>query len=303
MKKAIVTGGSGLVGRSVVQYLILNGIDVLCLGRKHLAPEDVHGVFAEGVKYIQLGMENITELAEKIKDINWEAGHDCVFYHFAWSGAERLVDGSFEDQLTNVIFSSLAVKEAKKIGCSKFINSGTLEESYAEWCLDEGSPYTSSQGNYAIAKLASRDMCMMTAYLEKIDYIHTRLSVPLSPDLSVGGYISRTLKKIVGKESYVSPSNNQLYDIISTDDVSQAYYLIGLHGRNKADYFIGSGSPTTLNDYFEQVKQVALGLPVDEKDYSAIYSLVFFNTESLFTDTGFIASTNRFDLFRVENTI
>jgi len=121
--------------------------------------------------------------------------------------------------------------------------------------------------------------------------------------LSVGGYISRTLKKIVGKESYVSPSNNQLYDIISTDDVSQAYYLIGLHGRNKADYFIGSGSPTTLNDYFEQVKQVALGLPVDEKDYSAIYSLVFFNTESLFTDTGFIASTNRFDLFRVENTI
>ena len=55
MKKAIVTGANGLVGGSVVRYLVSNGIDVLCLGRQHLTPAQVNEIFEEGVKYIQLG--------------------------------------------------------------------------------------------------------------------------------------------------------------------------------------------------------------------------------------------------------
>ena len=303
MKKAIITGGSGLVGRSLAKYLRSNGIDVLCLGRKHLGPNDVDQLFGKDVSYIQLAMEDIAELSDKISNISWEVGDECIFYHFAWSGDKKLVDGSFEDQFRNATFSSLAVKEAKRIGCSKFINSGTLEETYAEWFIEHGLPYSSAQGNYAIAKLASRDMCAMTAYLDKLDYIHTRLSVPLSPDLSVGGYISKTLKKIANKESYDPPKNEQLYDITFTDDVAKAYYLIGMHGNNKADYFIGSGRPTTLSDYFQQFETATISLAIEEKDYSSHYSSVFFNTESLCADTGFIASTNRFDLFVVEESI
>ena len=181
----------------------------------------------------------------------------------------------------------------------KFINSGTIEETYAEWHINKGLPYSSAQGNYAIAKLSSRDMCAMVAYIEKIDYIHTRLSVPLSPDLSIGGYISKTLKKIVDKESYEPPTNDQLFDIIFTHDVAQAYYLIGLHGKNKADYFIGSGKPTKLNDYFKQFEQAISGIQIKENNYTS----AFFKTEQLFTDTGFVASTNRFNLLRVKKTI
>ncbi len=297
MKKAIITGSSGLVGRSLAKYLSSNGIDVLCLGRKHLAQKDVEQLFGKEVRYIQLAMEDITELSKKISNVNWEAGDGCIFYHLAWSGDKKLVDGSFEDQFRNATFSSLAVKEAKRIGCSKFINSGTLEETYAEWHIEHGLPYLSPQDNYAIAKLASRDMCTMTAYLEKLDYIHTRLSVPLSPDLSVGGYIPQTLKKIANKESYDPPKNQQLYDVIFTSDVAKAYYLIGLHGNNKADYFIGSGKPTTLSDYFQQFETATKSMTIDEKDYSSHYSSVFFNTDLLHADTGFIASTNRFNLF------
>lgn len=300
MKKAIITGSSGLVGRSLAKYLRANGVDVLCLGRKQLDNSEIEKLFGKGVSYIPLEMKDITELSLKLCQINWEVGNECVFYHLAWSGDKKLTDGIFEDQVSNAIFSSLAVKEAKRVGCSKIVNSGTVEETYAEWFLEHGLPYSSAQENYAIAKLASRDMCAMTAYLERIDYVHTRLSVPLSPDLSVGGYISQTLKKIDKKEKYDPPQNEQLYDILSTDDVSKAYYLIGMHGRNKADYFIGSGAPTTLMDYFEQFEAVTDGLTVEEKDFSAHYALEFFNTESLVADTGFTVSTKRFDLFAVE---
>ena len=303
MKKAIITGSSGLVGRSVARYLVTNGIKVLCIGRKHLASDYVKTLFPEGVEYIQLEMENLIELPDKINHLNWEIDNDCVFYNFAWSGNNNLTDGNFEDQLKNATFSSLAVKIAKKIGCLKFINSGTLEETYAEWNMKHNLPYTSAQGNYAIAKLAARDMCAIVAYLEKIDYIHTRLSVPISPDLSIGGYIPKTLKKIVDKKNYEPPKNDQLFDIILTDDVAEAYYLIGLNGKNKADYFIGSGKPIKLIDYFKQFEQAIMGKRIERKKYSSIYSTKFFNTDALHQDTGFISKTDRLNFLSKENTI
>ena len=299
MEKAIITGGSGLVGQSVARHLTSNGISVLCIGRSFLSQADVRKKFGTGVTYLQLDIKDIIDLPKKIENINWEPGCNCVFYHFAWSGPQRLTDGSIEEQLLNVTWSSLAIKAAKNIGCSRFINSGTIEETYAEWHLKKGSKFTSSQGNYSIAKLASRDMCAMTAYLEKIDYIHTRLSVPLSPDLSIGGYVSKTLKKIVSKESYDLPNNNQLFDIISTDDVAEAYYLLGIKGINKSNYYIGSGNPIILRDYFQQFEQYIQDISFEEKDYSFLYASEFFKTELLYKDTGFVSSTNRFNLFKI----
>ena len=36
MKKAIVTGSTGFIGSSFVEFLVSKGIDVLALGRKNL---------------------------------------------------------------------------------------------------------------------------------------------------------------------------------------------------------------------------------------------------------------------------
>lgn len=300
MKKAIISGSLGLIGRAVVNYLLNNNIDVLCLGRKHLTTDDINNYFIKRVKYIALDMENILELPDKIDKLNWEVGNECLFYNFAWSGADKLTDGTLKDQVKNAVASSLAVKSAKKIGCTKFINSGSVEENYSELYLKRGLPYPSTQGNYAVAKLATRDMCSMVAYLEKIDYVHTRLSAPLSPDLSMGGYISKTLKKIINKENYESPKNMQLYDIISTNDVAKAYYLIGLNGKNKADYFIGTGKPSTLNDYFEHVKKVVSGMYIEKIEPPSSDIMEFFNIKNIHSDTGFSASINLLDLLELE---
>lgn len=299
MKKAIISGSLGLIGKAVVNYLLNNNIDVLCLGRKHLTTDDINNCFIKSVKYIALDMENILELPDKIDKLNWEVGNECLFYNFAWSGAERLTDGTLKDQVKNAVSSSLAVKSAKKIGCTKFINSGSVEENYSELYLKRGLPYPSTQGSYAVAKLATRDMCSMVAYLEKIDYVHTRLSAPLSPDLSMGGYISKTLKKIINKENYEAPKSKQLYDIISTYDVAKAYYLIGLNGKNKADYFIGSGRPSTLNDYFEHVKRVVLGMSIEKTEPPSSDIMEFFNIKNIHSDTGFRASINLLNLLEL----
>jgi nucleoside-diphosphate-sugar epimerase len=205
-----------------------------------------------------------------------------------------LTDGGFAVQLSSAIHAAHAVRVAKRIGCVKYVNAGTLGETYLERYLagKNTKKYQSSQLDYSLAKLAGRDMCKMVAYLEKIDYVHTRMSIPLCPNLSRGSYVAQTLKKIIKGEEYSPPKDNYLFDIISTDDVAQAYYLLGNYGKNKADYFIGTSRPASLVDYFERcadqnnhTREGIFFSPLkDEID--------LFSTESLFRDTNFVCTTD-----------
>lgn len=295
MKTAIITGATGLVGSAVAKHLAKHGVHVLCLGRKTLTEPEVATAFGiESASYMALPMEDIDSLPRRIEEIRWPLGDECVFYHFAWRGAEKLTDGAFRDQFINATYTANAVVAAKHAGCVKFVAAGTMEETFAESYLstdEKPGPYESAQTDYAIAKLAARDMSKIVAYLEKIDYIHTRLSVPLDPSLGRGGYVGTTMRKILNGEPYQLPSNPNLFDIISTADVAEAYLKIGQHGRNKADYFIGASRPKTLREFFQICERIRDGdLEAMASPGDSVPQTELFSTKSLLEDTGFTPS-------------
>jgi nucleoside-diphosphate-sugar epimerase len=300
MKKAIITGATGLVGMALSKYLSSNGVETLCLGRQDLRPEEVRSNFGIGSHYLRLAMEDIKSLPEQVDLIKWKPGLECVFFNFAWRGQERLTDGSFGDQVNNAVHAAEAVRSAKKIGCIKFVNVGTLEETFAEQFLSENKDqcYPTNQMDYALAKLASRDMCNMVSYLEKIDYVHTRFSIPLDPHLSRGTYVAETLKKIYDGKFYEVPKSKQQFDIIFIDDLVRAYYLIGLHGINKANYFIGTSRPATLAQYFEHFAQLVNGNNDGRVETEVVDEVGLFDTKNLYQDTGFFATTRFRDIFK-----
>lgn len=290
MKKAIITGATGLVGLYVARYLSAMRISVLCLGRQSLSKTAAIELFGDKISYLQLPMEDINSLEAQLNKIKWSPEGDCVFFHFAWQGDKRLTDGNFSAQLINASYAANAVRTAKKIGCVKFINAGTLEETYIERHLKSAvnTIYQSQQSDYALAKLASRDLCKMVAYMEKIDYVHTRMSIPLAPDLSVGSYVAKTLKLISEKRAYTPPQNKALFDIISTEDVAHAYYLIGKFGLNTADYFIGTAHPATLAEYFDYFARHSHGEGKCTPENKHQDELKIFSIETLQRDTGFV---------------
>jgi UDP-glucose 4-epimerase len=252
MKQAIVTGSNGFIGSAVIKKLLENKIEVLSISRKKnnvINPNSNNNLLTQ----IYLDLKNIDLLPKEISNNNWPIGNECVFYNFAWSGSQKLMDGTIEDQLLNVKYSANSVKIASQIGCCKFINSGSIEESFAEHHIKKfwsTHKFKSNNVNYAISKIASRNMCNLLAYLNKIDYVHTRFSAVIDKDLKGSGYISDVLRKIKNDQPYENPSNEGLFDIIDIEDLSNAYYFLGINGINKIDYFIGSGFPQKLVDYF-----------------------------------------------------
>lgn len=292
MKNAIVTGSTGLVGSAVARHLAKQGVKVLCLGRKELTESEIAAKFGfKNIDYAVVPMDRIQSLTDAMNRTHWVPSDSCVFYHFAWGGLKKLTDGDFRDQFVNAIHTAKAVSAAKQAGCTKFVCGGSLEETFAESYLAGGnrsSPYSSAQTDYAISKLAARDMSKIVAYLEKIDYIHTRLSVPLDASLTRGGYVSSTIRKILAGDSYQLPSNPNLFDIITTQDVAEAFFRIGQRGKNKADYFVGTSEPKTLREYFaicEQVRDGDFGGASNSVEDSAAGDL--FSIQRLVDDTGF----------------
>lgn len=304
MKKAIVSGSTGLIASGVVECLLNNDIEVLALGRKGIADSRIkHLSNHSNLTYLQLEMADIETLPQRLKDINWSQGSECVFYHFAWSGSERLADGSVQDQFNNVTYSSNAVIVAQEMGCAKFINAGSQEERFIDRYLElywTKQAYHSNMGVYGSAKVSARDMCLLLAYLKKIDYIHTRISVIVEKNLETNNYINSVLRKIANKEEIDPPLNNQLFDFISKEECAEVYYHLGKNGKNKVDYFVGSGNPMTLHEFFNEFSIKTHGektdlLKVPSSD-NWILKKEDFDNSALINDLDFIPNNPTFNL-------
>lgn len=268
--------------------MIDRGIPTLLLYRQesNLAkyPNDSPGKFLKVEVSSWSNDTNLSWISNEVLAISNQA----AFFNFGWGGASRLTDGTLEEQIRNATSASDAVVLAKRLGCNKFVNCGSIEENFMELHLLQPASYPlPAQSRYALAKLTSRDMCQALAYFERIDYVHTRISVPVSRDLRGKSFVSSTLRSILEGSSFPEPNNKQIFDIVLLDEVAESFLAIGTHGKNKSDYYIGTSTPSTLTTYFEWAeKLVSTGIADVFGSYEGALSS-FFNSEVLLEETGY----------------
>lgn len=290
MKSAIVTGATGMVGMSVAKYLASKGVNTLALGGNLSKIDSAIFNFSTRLKYLEISMEEINNIENYIEQVSWKA-EDCVFFNFAWRGNKNISDGTLNEQMKNVLHTANAVTVAKKIGCTKFVNCGSLQETFAEQIL-LGSELNGklSQINYTIAKISSRDVALIESYNNKLDYVHTRISVPLSLDLNKESYIQLCLKQILNGVPISEPLNTSIFDFIRLEEVAHAYFLVGENGVNKADYYIGSKTPSTLSHYFSNFRKYVQMRQLSPYEGLDELHLKVFSTSQIESDTKFVPS-------------
>jgi len=257
MKKAIVTGSTGFIGASFVQFLTAKGIDVIALGRKPIA--ELKKSRREKItlaKYINLNMREIGSLHEKLQEIAWDVEEECVFFNLAWGGKDGLSDLDIDAQMQNVTWSVAALEESVSIGCSRFIQVGTMEEAFTYKYLELDHNKDNQYNRhviYSIAKIAAKNALKLKASSLNIDYIYVLHSHVMGEGDDKDSFLQVTLQKMVHGEDLIFSSGEQVFDVISLEDCALGYYLICEKGLANEEYWVGSGDPHRLREYVERM--------------------------------------------------
>jgi len=238
--RAIVTGANGFVGSNLVKKLVNNNIEVLAIDLS-FNPSRLDD--NKLIQKLELSIDSISTLKDKVSK-----QYD-VFYHFAWVGSAGPLRMDEKIQVQNAMWTVDCLRTAKEIGCTKFICAGTImeyevhEAMYAQGSMP-GLPYI-----YGVGKVLAHELCKPIANAIGIDLIWAYITNAYGVGEKSPRFINTTLRKIIHNEPLEFTAGTQNYDFVYIDDVANAFYLIGLHGKANKGYMIGSGNARPLKEF------------------------------------------------------
>jgi len=260
MRQAIVTGATGFIGSAFVKYLTDRSVQVLALGRRPLADvEPPKREFLREASYVCLDMREISSLPNRFSEVGWQAESDAVFFNLAWGGVNTLSDLNVDAQMANVVWSMNALHMAQSIGCSRFIQVGTMEEAFTYKYLTLDWHHHGEYNRhvvYSAAKIAAKNALTLAASCLGIDFIYALHSHVMGPLDNKDSFLQVLLTKLLTGQPLIFSSGEQMFDVISVTDCVEGYFLICTRGLPGKEYWVGSGDPRPLWDYIERMHRL-----------------------------------------------
>ena len=285
MKKAVVTGASGFVGRAICKELCRNNVEVIAVVRNpEISANDI--VANSNIRVVYSDISNIGKLLDMVPDRDID-----VFYHLAWEGSAGILRSDDIVQLMNVRFTCDAVKACVALGCKRFVFASSIME-YEILAIMEKEVTPSANTLYSSAKLAADFMARTVAGNLGVEYIRAVISNIYGPEEISPRLINTSLRKMLNGEHCAFSAGEQLYDFIYIDDAAEAFIRLGEKGRANKTYYIGSENPRPLREYILEMRdcvdpEIELGL--GELEYNGI-TLTYdeFDRNAIRVDTGFV---------------
>lgn len=269
MKKAIVTGGAGFAGYSLVYELLEREYQVVCPvrpGSPHNERLETLKKTFEGKKgqndliLFPLDIKDILKLHRSLQSKRLDMS-GCLFFHLSWAGKRDDID----EQDRNIIPSMDAVRVASVIGASRILITGSQAEygfNAGGSLLPDGSfkpadentilnPVNSYGSAKAAAMYLTRDLArhvgiawnwlrIFSLYGE-YEHSHTMLS-----------YLRSSLGK--GEVPHLT-SCTQIWDFLNVKDAARAMVSVSEKGREGEVYNIANGDYRPLKEFTETVKE------------------------------------------------
>ncbi|MEU0881544.1 NAD-dependent epimerase/dehydratase family protein [Lentzea sp. NPDC005914] len=255
-QRALVTGGAGTIGSSVVDQLVEAGaseivvLDNFVRGRR----ENLKSALESGVVKIVDGDINDKALVRELTE-----GQDLVFHLAAIRitqcaeeprlALECLVDGTF------TVIEAAAAAGVKKVIASSSASIYGLAESFPT--NERHHPYNNDTF-YGAAKAFNEGMLRSFKAMHDLDYVALRYFNVYGPRMDVHGLYTevliRWMERIVdGKSPLIFGDGAQTMDFVHVHDIARANILAAKAPVTDAVYNIASSQETSL-------KQLALAL-------------------------------------------
>lgn len=246
MTKVIVSGANGFVGGALTRELIANGIKVVALdmeGHNNNLPE------SDLVEFYPFSLDNAEELQERLADRDFD-----MFYHFAWAGSAGPARADTALQLKNAQWTVDCLRLAKKLGCTRFVNAGSIMELETIKAVFNPGNKPGLGYIYGSGKLVAHTMCKSVAADIGIDLVWAMITNAYGVGERSPRMVNTTIQKCIRGEAPQFTAGTQNYDFVYIDDVARAFRLIGENGKPFNEYLIGSSNAKPLKEFLLEMK-------------------------------------------------
>lgn len=231
--KIFVTGGTGFIGKHVINKLIGDN-EILVLSRTGKIKE-----LYQSIKLIIGDLSNINDWANEVREFKPDAT-----IHLAWQG---IPDHGYAVSYKNLTYSLNLFLLLKDIQCNKIICSGSCFE-YGQklGMLDETKPAIATDP-FTAAKISiylmGKDMFKDTA----TDFIWARFFYVYGPGQRSASLIPHIIKSISEGKKPEMKTPNAKNDFVYVKDIADALHELVLKGKSGI-YNIGYGNSTSVKD-------------------------------------------------------
>ncbi len=250
--RAVVTGGTGFVGASLVRRLLTDGHDVHLLVRPQHRTWRLHGIASDvHLHVVELDDEAATVAVARAIRPEW-------VFHLAVYGAYSSQTDWREMLRTNTIGTANLVTAFLDAGASTIVNTGSSSEYGFKGHAPDEEEWLDPNSYYAVTKASATLFCRHTAKVRSVPVPTLRLYSAYGPYEEPTRLIPKLLVHAMGGglPPLVDPTIAR--DYVYIDDVVDAYLAAvrRAHSDPGAVYNIGTGVQTTLAELVDTVREL-----------------------------------------------
>jgi len=250
IKRALVTGGTGVTGVALVRFLLENNIKTTAFirpgsNRRSYLPEN-----DKNLTIIECGMEDYDHAEQMVGPAKFDA-----FFHLAWEGSagKNKVNNrnNFKLQNKNIEYTIEAVELCHRLQCPLFLATGSQAEyGRKEWLVSEDMEEKPENG-YGMAKLCAGGMTRLLCKEYEIKHIWVRLFSIYGPFDGTESLIDSSIRKLLKGEKPIYTKGEQQWDYLYSFDAANALYLLAENGISGEVYNVGAGMTKSLSEYIK----------------------------------------------------
>ena len=243
MKKVLVTGGNGLIGKICVKKLLEEDFEV------HATTRNTHNL-SQDVIWHQADLFDY-DAVEKI----FKAETFTHLIHFAWITDRNLFWTSHEN-LKWIEATSFLLNMFGKTGGKRAVGVGTMAE--YDWteggiCHELKSPLL-PHTIYGKCKLATSKNFSAIASIYGFSFAWGRLFFPYGPGEPSNKFISAIIQAIRLLKTIPCSHGRQVRDFLHINDIAEALIVL-LKSHEQGDFNIASGQPLSLREISSLITQ------------------------------------------------
>lgn len=254
IKKALVTGGTGVTGNALVRYLLQQNIEVTALVRpgsfrRSFLPEE-----NPLLTIVECGLEDYGKMGNQLSLKAYDA-----FFHLAWDGStgkEKVGNrNNFKLQNRNVFYALDAVELCHSLNCPIFLMTGSQAEYGRKDMLVTEEMEHRPENGYGMAKLCAEGMTRLLCREYGIRHIWPVLFSVYGPWDGTESLIDTSIRKLLKGKTLPYTKGEQLWDYLYSFDAARALLLLAKKGKDGEVYHVGSGRVRPLREYIEVLYQ------------------------------------------------